>query len=70
VLEIADDGDGFDLPSDLEDLKTGGHFGVIGMTERAERVGGQLEVDSRPGEGCRLRVVVPALTPAGRGSAR
>jgi signal transduction histidine kinase len=70
VLEIADDGDGFDIPSDLEDLKTGGHFGVIGMTERAERVGGQLEVDSRPGEGCRLRVVVPALTPAGRGSAR
>jgi signal transduction histidine kinase len=70
VLEIADDGDGFDIPSDLGDLKAGGHFGVIGMTERAERVGGQLEVDSTPGEGCRLRVVVPALTPAGRGSAR
>jgi len=70
VLEIADDGNGFDVPSDLEDLKAGGHFGVIGMTERAQRVGGQLEVDSTPGEGCRLRVVVPALTPAGRGSAR
>ena len=70
VLEIADDGNGFDVPSDLEDLKAGGHFGVIGMTERAQRVGGQLEVDSTLGEGCRLRVVVPALTPAGRGSAR
>jgi signal transduction histidine kinase len=69
VMEIADDGDGFDIPSDLGDLKAGGHFGVIGMSERAERVGGQLEVASTPGEGCRLRVVVPALTPAGRGSA-
>jgi signal transduction histidine kinase len=70
VLEIADDGDGFDNPSDLEDLKTAGHFGVIGMKERAERVGGRLEVDATPGEGCKLRVVVPALTPAERGPAR
>jgi signal transduction histidine kinase len=70
VLEIADDGNGFDIPSDLEDLKTGGHFGVIGMKERAERVGGHLEVNAVPGEGCRLRVVVPALTPAERGTAR
>jgi signal transduction histidine kinase len=70
VLEIADDGDGFDIPSDLGDLKAGGHFGVIGMTERAERVGGQLDLDSKPGEGCGLRVVVPALTPVERGSAQ
>jgi signal transduction histidine kinase len=70
VLEIADDGDGFTIPPDLEDLKAGGHFGVIGMRERAKRVGGQLELESAPGKGCRLKVVVPALTPAGRGSAR
>jgi len=70
VLDIGDDGAGFDIPTELGDLKAGGHFGVIGMTERAERVGGHLELISAPGEGCRLRVVVPALTPAGRGSAR
>jgi len=70
VLTISDDGDGFEIPNELEELGDGGHFGVIGMSERAERVGGQLELESTAGEGCSLRVTVPARIPAERGTAR
>jgi signal transduction histidine kinase len=68
VLTIDDDGDGFEIPPKLEELGTGGHFGVIGMSERAERVGGRLEVESAAGEGCTLRVIVPARVPAEGGT--
>ncbi len=69
VLTIADDGNGFEIPTELEGLGDGGHFGVIGMSERAEHVGGHLEVESAVGEGCILRVTVPARVPAERGNA-
>ena len=54
VLEVADDGAGFD-PA----LGRGGGFGLPGMRERAERVGGSLRIDSSPGTGTRVRVEVP-----------
>jgi len=34
-------------------------FGVAGMRERAELVGGRLEISSRPGQGTRIRLMVP-----------
>ena len=37
----------------------GGHFGVIGMRERAERIGGELRLDSRRGEGTSIELRVP-----------
>jgi signal transduction histidine kinase len=64
VLTIADDGDGFEVPDDLEQLSRGRHFGVVGMRERAQLAGGDLMVESAPGEGCVLSVWVPA--PAAR----
>ena len=60
VLTIADDGDGFEVPDDLADLRQGRHFGVVGMRERAQLAGGDLMVESAPGEGCVLSVWVPA----------
>ncbi|MGH2825837.1 MAG: sensor histidine kinase [Actinomycetota bacterium] len=63
VLSVDDDGRGFDVPDDLSELRHGGHFGIIGMRERAERVGGCLEVASVPGEGSSMRVVVPQAAP-------
>ena len=33
--------------------RAGGHFGLIGMRERAERLGGELKLASHPGEGTR-----------------
>ncbi|HVL31791.1 MAG TPA: ATP-binding protein [Solirubrobacteraceae bacterium] len=55
-LRIADDGVGFD-PASLDERS--GRHGISGMRERAERVGGQLRVESRPGEGTQVVVVLP-----------
>jgi signal transduction histidine kinase len=54
ALEIVDDGTGFDPISARE----WGGFGLRGMEERAARLGGELTVQSRPGEGTKVRVEV------------
>jgi signal transduction histidine kinase len=54
LLEVCDDGAGFE-PS----LRDGGGFGVRGMRERAERLGGTLRIESAPGDGTRVLVSVP-----------
>lgn len=59
-LEVSDDGRGFDVPEDLGVLQRDGHFGLVGMAERAKGVGGRLQVDARRGRGTTIRVVVPA----------
>ena len=59
VLTVADDGAGFEAPDDLAELTDGRHFGVGGMRERALLAGGDLSVESAPGEGCVLSVWVP-----------
>jgi signal transduction histidine kinase len=46
-LLVHDDGVGFDTKED----RAAGHFGLHGMRERAQLVGGELTVDSRPGHG-------------------
>ena len=43
----------------LEALGQGRHFGLGGMRERAVLAGGDLSVESAPGEGCVLSVWVP-----------
>jgi signal transduction histidine kinase len=59
VLEIQDDGRGFQVPSRWIDLARQGHLGLVGASERAEAVGGELKIDSRPGQGTKVRVSVP-----------
>ena len=56
-LRIVDDGRGFDQENAFS--SHGGHFGLIGMRERAERLGGELRLSSHPGEGTELEVMVP-----------
>lgn len=53
-LEIYDDGVGFDATGDFP-----GHLGLRSMRERAERLGGTLEVESTPGEGARIYTQIP-----------
>jgi signal transduction histidine kinase len=60
VLTVSDDGDGFEVPERLDDLTQGRHFGVSGMSERAVLGGGELSVESAPGEGCVLSAWLPA----------
>lgn len=59
-LELSDDGRGFD-PAALLSLQPGRgeRYGLQGVRERLELVGGSLEVESEPGEGTRLRITVP-----------
>ncbi len=59
VLEVEDDGRGFEFPQRLVDLARGGHLGLVGMLERAELMDGKLEVKAAPGKGTLVRTVVP-----------
>jgi signal transduction histidine kinase len=51
TLMVADDGHGFD-PAAAR--RRAGRFGLLGMVERAEALGGHLAVESAPGEGTRV----------------
>jgi two-component system sensor histidine kinase UhpB len=53
-LEVADDGRGFAF-----DESEGG-LGIGGMRERALLIGGELTIESRPGHGTTVRLIVPA----------
>lgn len=59
ILEVQDDGRGFQLPERWIEMAREGHLGLVGAFERADAVGGKLEVISAPGEGTLLRVVIP-----------
>lgn len=56
-LRIGDDGRGFEQADVFH--SRGGHFGLIGMRERAERLGGELHLSSHLGEGTEVEVMVP-----------
>ena len=53
-LAVRDDGHGFNP----QQAQTAGHFGLSGMRERAQLAGGQLTVDSQPGQGTTIRLVI------------
>lgn len=55
-LKVKDDGRGFDAETQGG---SNGHFGLVGMRERAREMGGEVRVGSRPGEGCEVEVNVP-----------
>ena len=60
-LSVEDDGHGFDLEAQNEMSDGNGHhFGLIGMRERAQKIGGQLIVHSAANEGTRVVARVPS----------
>ena len=59
LVEVAVRDDGRGLPDDVDDGRRRGHFGMVGMLERALGVGGTLEVESRPECGTTVRARVP-----------
>jgi signal transduction histidine kinase len=56
TVGVGDDGAGFDLPPKLSDLTRDGHFGLMGVTERSQLIGGRLYVESARGRGTTIIV--------------
>ena len=65
TISVKDDGKG--LPPELASSSEAGHFGLQGMRERMIRLGGSLEIESRPSSGT---VVTIRVTDSGRKHAR
>lgn len=59
ILEVEDDGVGFELPRNWMDLVQEEHFGLLGIAERVESIRGKLEILSAKGEGTLVRALIP-----------
>jgi ligand-binding sensor domain-containing protein/signal transduction histidine kinase len=57
-VEIADNGCGFDPAAALS--PGGPHYGLIGMRERVEKLGGEFSLLTSPGNGTRVRLSIPS----------
>jgi signal transduction histidine kinase len=53
-LSVKDDGAGFDVSSTLAG-PAGDALGLLGMHERMQNLGGELDIDSAPGRGTEVR---------------
>jgi len=59
IMQVSDNGRGFEVPNSLAEFAPGGHFGLLGLYERAELIGARLEIHSTPGQGSRVTVHLP-----------
>lgn len=57
TLRIRDNGKGIDAQTALQGKA--GHFGLRGMQERADRIGGRVTIAGKEGEGTELELTVP-----------
>ncbi|MGI5164016.1 GAF domain-containing sensor histidine kinase [Spirillospora sp. CA-253888] len=58
-LTVTDDGDGFSIADVLAPGRRPDSYGLRGMTERAELLGGRVTITSRPGVGTTVEAVIP-----------
>ena len=63
-VAVEDDGRGFDRGAALLEASVLRRFGLIGMAERVEMLGSELEIDSEPGAGTRISFVLDAWVPS------
>jgi len=68
VLSVIDDGVGFELPPRPDVLTRAGHFGLLGMRERAALLGGSLRIEATPGNGTRVTAELPSGPSEGQAS--
>jgi len=59
VVEIQDDGKGFDVDAVMADYDQRGSLGLLNLQERADLVNGRTTIKSAPGEGTQVTLVVP-----------
>lgn len=62
LLEIADNGAGFDVEAVRNEYERRGSLGMVNLRERTELLNGYLNLQSAPGKGTRVQVFIP-LTP-------
>lgn len=61
-IEVTDDGLGFDVPRSPAEFAPSGHFGLLGLHERAELIGAMLVIHSVPGKGTILSIHLPQIS--------
>jgi signal transduction histidine kinase len=61
LLEVSDDGTGFTIPHQLQEFAAHGHFGLMGMRERIDHLGGTLQLKSAPGDGSIITIRLPVV---------
>ena len=67
-VRIRDDGKGID-PAVMQEGGRSGHYGLPGMRERAESVGGKLDIWTGPGAGTEIQLSIPGTIAFGRSGA-
>jgi len=67
TVRVRDDGKGLD-PGTLNQGRSG-HYGILGMRERARRAGGELDARSGPGAGTEIQLSIPGRIAFGRSGA-
>ncbi|HLF01353.1 MAG TPA: ATP-binding protein, partial [Anaerolineales bacterium] len=59
IIRVHDDGQGFTAPERVSDLVASGHYGLMGMQERAELIGARLIIQSAPSAGTTIELRLP-----------
>lgn len=59
MLLVSDDGRGFVVPESPAQMTTNGHFGLLGIQERAELIGAHMIIESETDKGTRLIIKLP-----------
>jgi signal transduction histidine kinase len=62
TIQVTDNGIGFDVPKNPAEYAPNGHFGLLSLHERADLIGATLELQSTPGQGTWLNILLP-VTP-------
>ena len=63
TLVVTDNCSGFIAPNSPTEFAPNGHFGLLGIHERADLIGARLEIESALGRGTRLKVVLSEAPP-------
>ena len=63
IMQIVDDGVGFNVPKNPSEYAPSGHYGLLGLHERAELIGATLQISSSAGKGTSLTVGLPVRPP-------
>jgi signal transduction histidine kinase len=67
LLDVQDDGTGFDAQRAYQPDEHGGGYGLLSLRERARELGGSFQVESEPGQGTTLVIQLPLGLPGSGG---